>query len=212
MSKIPNKQMNEIKNSNERKSKSHIYKLTFAGIITAISIVLVLPSFKIFPAASFLEYNPSDIPIIIASLTLGPLWGILISVAVSAIQALTISAESGLYGFLMHVSATAVFALTAGLTFSSTREKRRNIFRRESKYILKLWIALVFGGIASVIVMIPMNLIFVPLFMGGTYKEVVPMLLSAIVPFNVLKMILNCAGSGILFSATKSVLNKIKIF
>jgi len=208
MNNIPKNQNNSI----ERKNKSHIYRLCFAGIITAISIVLVLPSFKIFPAASFLEYNPSDIPIIIASLTLGPIWGFLISVAVSAIQAVTISAESGMYGFLMHVSATSIFALLSGIIFSPTIKKRKEIFQKDSKYIFRLWLSLIIGGIASVIIMIPMNLIFVPLFMGGTYKDVVPMLLSAIVPFNVLKMLLNCSGAGILFTATKNVLNKIKLY
>lgn len=189
--------------------RAHINKLSFAGIITAISVVLVIPSFRIFPAANFLEYNPSDIPIIIASMTLGPVWGVLISLAVSAIQALTISAESGMYGFLMHVSATSIFALVSGLIFCPTKYKRNEIFTQKKTYMLRLLVSLIIGGIASVLIMIPMNLIFVPLFMGGTYKDVVPMLIPAIIPFNVLKMILNCTGSGVLFSATKSVLNKI---
>ena len=189
--------------------RSHINKLSFAGIITAISVVLVIPSFKIIPAASFLEYNPSDIPIIIASMTLGPLWGVLISLAVSAIQALTISAESGMYGFLMHVSATSIFALASGMIFCPTQNKRKEIFSQKKTYFTRLLVSLIVGGIASVLIMIPMNLIFVPLFMGGTYKDVVPMLIPAIIPFNVLKMILNCTGSGVLFSATKFVLNKI---
>lgn len=196
-------------NSNKNNLRSHIYKLSYAGIMTAISLVLVLPSFKIFPAASFLEYNPSDIPIIIATMTLGPVWGVLISIIVSAIQALTISPESGMYGFLMHVSATCVFALVSGLAFCPTKKKREEIFTPGAKYVLRLWISLILGGIASVLIMIPMNLIFVPFFMGGTFKDVIPMLLPAIIPFNVLKMIINCAGIGILFTATKIVLNKI---
>lgn len=197
-------------NSKKNNLRTHINKISFSGIITAIAVVLVLPSFKIFPAASFLEYNPSDIPIILATLTLGPIWGIIISIAVSAIQALTISAESGMYGFLMHVSATCIFALVSGIIFCPTRQRREEIFTTGSKFAIRLWISLIAGGIASVLIMIPMNLIFVPLFMGGTYKDVVPMITSAIIPFNVLKMIINCAGTGILFTATKPVLNKIK--
>ncbi len=189
--------------------KNHIYRLTLAGIITALSVVLVIPSFKIFPAASFLEYNPSDIPIIIAALTLGPVWGALISIGVSAIQALTISAESGLYGFLMHVSATCIFAVVTGLVFAATEKSRRVVFQKPEKMILKLWVSVILGGVCSVLIMIPMNLIFVPLFMGGTYKDVLPMLIPAIIPFNIIKMIINCAGSGILFLATKPVFKKL---
>jgi riboflavin transporter FmnP len=194
--------------NNKNSLRNHINKLSLAGIISGISMVLVLPSFSVFPAASFLEYNPSDIPIVIASFTMGPLWGILISIVVSAIQALTISAKSGMYGFLMHVSATCIFAFVSGMIFASTKKKRKDIFNSDSIYATRLWISLIVGGILSALAMIPMNLIFVPLFMGGTYKDVVPMLTAAIIPFNMIKMALNCVGTGIVFTATKKVLNK----
>jgi len=122
---------------------------------------------------------------------------------------LTISAQSGLYGFLMHFSATFVFALVTGLIFSPTSDKRKEIFGSSKSAVLRVWISLIIGGVASALIMIPMNLVFVPLFMGGTYKDVVPMLLTAIVPFNALKMILNCSATGVLFISSKPVLNKL---
>ena len=61
------------------------------GMMAAISIILVyLIHFPIFPAASFLEYDPADIPIFICTFLYGPLSGFILTVIVSFIQGFTI--------------------------------------------------------------------------------------------------------------------------
>ncbi len=48
-------------------------RLTTMAVMAALSIVLVaLIHFPIFPAVSFLEYDPADIPILIAGFAFGP--------------------------------------------------------------------------------------------------------------------------------------------
>ena len=65
------------------------------GMMAAISIILVyLIHFPIFPAASFLEYDPADIPIFICTFLYGPLSGFILTVIVSFIQGFTVSAHS----------------------------------------------------------------------------------------------------------------------
>lgn len=52
---------------------SQLRKLTTMGMMAAVSIILVyLIHFPIFPAASFLEYDPADIPIFICTFLYGP--------------------------------------------------------------------------------------------------------------------------------------------
>ncbi len=64
-------------------------KLTVMAMLIAISVVLVyLVRFPIFPTASFLEYDPADIPILIGAFAYGPLAGIILTVAASVIQGL----------------------------------------------------------------------------------------------------------------------------
>ena len=98
--------------------KTNTKKLTTLGVLAACSIVLVsFIHFPIFPAVSFLEYDPADIPILIGTFLFGPIWGVVLTVIVSAIQGMTVSAQSGVYGIVMHVVATSAFTLVAGLIY-----------------------------------------------------------------------------------------------
>ena len=60
-------------------------KLTTLAMLTAISIVLVylirIPMFL-----PFLEYDPADIPIFLATLSFGPATGLILTVVVSLLQ------------------------------------------------------------------------------------------------------------------------------
>ena len=80
-----------------------VRKLVTMAMLAALSIVLVyVIHFPIFPAASFLEYDPADIPILIGTFAYGPLAGVLLTVVVSVIQGMTVSSGSGLMGIAMH--------------------------------------------------------------------------------------------------------------
>ena len=89
-----------------------VRKLVTMAMLAALSIVLVyVIHFPIFPAASFLEYDPADIPILIGTFAYGPLAGVLLTVVVSVIQGMTVSSGSGLMGIAMHIFATSILVL-----------------------------------------------------------------------------------------------------
>ena len=95
-----------------------VRKITTLGILAALSITLVFfIHFPIFPSAAFLEYDPADIPIFIATFAFGPAWGFLLTVVVSVIQGITVSAASNWIGIVMHILATGSFALVAGAIY-----------------------------------------------------------------------------------------------
>lgn len=88
-------------------NKKKTLKLVKMGMLVAISIILVyVIHLPIFPAVPFLEYDPADIPILIGTFAFGPFTGLLLTIATSIIQGITVSANSGLYGILMHIIAT----------------------------------------------------------------------------------------------------------
>ena len=96
-----------------------IRKLVTMAMLAALSIVLVyVVHFPIFPAAPFLEYDPADIPILIGTFAYGPVAGIILTVVVSVIQGMTVSASSGFMGIAMHIFATSILVLVAGVTMS----------------------------------------------------------------------------------------------
>ena len=154
----------------------NIRKLTVMAMLVAISVVLVwLVHFPLFPTAAFLEYDPADIPILIGTFAYGPVAGILLTVAASAIQALTVSVQSGLYGFLMHIISTSLLSVTAGIIY------RYNHTRKGAA------VALIYGTLAMGFGMMLANHFITPVFMGVPVAVVDSMLLSVFLPFNLIK-------------------------
>lgn len=87
--------------------QKNLVRLAKMAMLVAISVILVsIIHFPIFPAVAFLEYDPADIPIFIGTFAFGPIAGLMITVVVSLVQGLTVSAGSGAYGIIMHIIAT----------------------------------------------------------------------------------------------------------
>jgi len=162
--------------------------LVFLALLAALSIVLVtLIHLPILPTASFLEYDPADIPILIGTFLFGPWAGLLLTVVVSVIQGLTVSAASGWIGIMMHIFATGIMVLAAGLIYQHGKSLRRAI------------IALIAGGLAMTASMLVWNIIFTPIFMGTPREVVISMLLPVFLPFNLIKAGINCVVTFLVY-------------
>ena len=158
-------------------------KLAAMGIFAAMSVVLVfLIHFPIFPAAPFLEYDPADIPILIVTFAYGPLSGIIVTVIAAVIQGLTVSAQSGPYGTIMHIISTGTYVLVVGLIYRVKRDT------------LGAGIAIICGVLVNAAVMAAANLVITPIFMGAPVEVVKAMLIPAIIPFNLIK----AGGNGLI--------------
>lgn len=177
--------------------KTDVKKLVKMAVLSALSIVLmVLIRFPIIPSAAFLEYEPADVPILIASFIYGPLSGLLVTVVVSVLQAITLSAGSGWVGLVMHIISTGTLAVVAGFIYRKIHTLKGAI------------IALTLGSLAMTLVMIPSNLFFTVRFWGYPYDAVVAMLPTAIIPFNLVKSVLNSVLVLILYKSTHKIFNK----
>ena len=176
--------------------QSNSVKLAKMAMLVAISIVLVyFIHFPIFPAVAFLEYDPADIPILIGTFAFGPAAGILLTVVTSLLQGLTVSAQSGLYGILMHIIATCTLSCVAGLIYRKNKTKKGAV------------IALVAGTLAMVIVMGCANLVITPLFMGCTVDLVIT-LMPFILAFNAIKAGINSIVTFVLYKRISSFLHR----
>jgi hypothetical protein ELI_0978 len=188
--------MENVVKSTAVKRKQNVRKLTALGMLGAISLILVATvHFPIIPAAPFLEYDPADVPILIGTFAFGPVAGFLLTVVVSIIQGMTVSAASGgPIGIIMHIFATGSCVLIAG-----------NIYRR-NKTRKTAAIALIVGALIMTGAMVLMNLVLTPIFLGTSMEEVIPMLLPAIIPFNLIKAGLNCAITFVLYKSISHLL------
>ena len=85
-------------------------KLTTVAMLCAAAYIAA--AIGRIPIILFLKYDPKDIIIVIGGLIYGPFTSFLISLLVSFVQMMTISAN-GLLGFLMNVISSSSFACTA---------------------------------------------------------------------------------------------------
>ena len=177
--------------------RARTLKVTTHGMLAAVAIVLVaVIHLPILPAAPFLEYDPADIPILIGTFLYGPWTGLALTVVVSLLQGITVSAASGWIGIVMHILATGAFALIAGSIYR-VRHTRGGAA-----------LALVAGSIAMTIIMVGCNLVFTPIFMGTGTKEVIALLVPAIIPFNLLKAGINSVATFIVYKPLSKFLKR----
>jgi riboflavin transporter FmnP len=182
---------NEIKSTTkaEKSGRYNVRKLTTMGMLTALGVVLVaLVRFPLFPAAPFLEYEPSDIAILIGTMIYGPLAGFVLTVLVSFFQAVLLSAGSGWIGFVMHVAATGAMAIVAG-----------NLYKHSKKNLPGAAISLGAGALTMTIVMAGMNLLLTPIFMGTPIDAVLQMMVPIIIPFNLIKAGINSVATFLIY-------------
>lgn len=176
--------------------KNSTRKVALMAMFTAISVVLVYAiRFPMF--LPFLEYNPSDIPILIATFTFGPQTGLLLTILVSVLQGITVSAQSGIVGIVMHIVATASFVVSAGFIY-----KKRN----DNTGVI---LALVGGSLVMTVMMVLWNLLLTPYFMNVSRDMVDALIVPAIIPFNLVKSTINCGIAYVLLKPIKALLAKI---
>ena len=170
-------------------------KLAVMAVLVAVSVVLVyLVHFPLFPAAAHLEYDPADIPILIGAFLYGPVAGLILTAAASAIQAFTVSAQNHVYGLIMHIIATGTLTTVSSLIYRRRKTRRAAV------------IGLLCGTAAMGLIMLPANHFLTPLFMGVPTGAVDALLLPAILPFNLIKA---GANSLLTFLLYKSVSRRV---
>lgn len=173
-------------------------RITVLALLSAISIVLVaLIHFPIFHAVWFLEYDPADIPIIICGLFFGPFAGLMVTVVASVVQGLTVSAQSGFYGIIMHIIATGTYVTVSSL-----------IYRRKKTMLLAI-IGIAAGTIAMALAMAYANLLITPYFMNATVDDVKTLLFPFIIPFNLIKAGANGIIALMLYKPVEIMLKKL---
>lgn len=154
--------------------KEQIRKLVVMAMLVALSVVLIAAvHVPLIPAVSFLEYDPADIPILIGAMAYGPVSGLVLTVVAAVIQGTFIS-TTGPWGILMHIIATGMMTLVASTVYKYRHTKGGAA------------LGLLLGTLARGLVMVPANHFITPIWMGAPVEVVDSLMLSGILPFNLL--------------------------
>ncbi len=178
-----------------KNNKNHLRLLAALALFCALAYAVTL-IFHI--KVSFLTFDAKDAVVCIAAMIFGVLPSTVIALVVSTIEAISIS-DTAFWGWLMNFISTAVFAAVAGI-----------IYRR----VRKMWGAILGLGLAVVIftgVMMAMNLIITPIYMKTSVEVVKGLIPTLLLPFNLIKALLNAALVLAFYKPIVTALRKAKV-
>jgi riboflavin transporter len=173
------------------------------GMLSAISYVLMLLNFPLPAFPSFLLIDFSDVPALIAAITLGPLAGVLVELLKNAVDYVLTGSDTGVpVGHVANFVTGVLFILPTYYIYRHFQTKKGLI------------IGLVAGTVIMSVLMGVLNyFIFLPAykyFMNFDLPNVI--IVTGIVPFNILKGILVTIVFLALFQRLQNWLSKQFLF
>ena len=179
----------------EMSSQSKTRTLTLMAMLAAMAYAAMLITRPLPAVAGFLSYDLKDVIIAIAGFLLGPAAALLITLAVSLIEMVTVS-TTGPIGLLMNLLATAAFVLPPAF-----------LYRRKHS-MAGAAMGLVLGTLLMTAIMLAWNYIVTPMYMGVPRNVVAGMLLPTFLPFNLVKGGLNAGITMLIYKPLSSALKK----
>lgn len=174
-------------------AKQEVQRLTTAAVLSALSIVIMgVLHFPIFPSAPFYEMDFADVPVLICTALLGPLYGLLSLCTVCIVQAVTVSSVSGFIGFYMHFLSSGIMIVVV------------DYIKKHNEGIKGVVMSFICGIFVKTLVMIPLNVVQASMFLGMDMQTFFDTVLNICIAFNVIKAATNIA----LYSLISPVIEK----
>ena len=170
-------------------------QLVTMALMCAVSALLMFLQIPIIPAATFLTYDPSLVPAMVAGFAYGPGSGIAVGVLAVVIHALT---TGDWVGALMNIVATVCYILPAALVYRKLHTYRGAI------------IGLVLGVVLATAASIVSNLTIGVWFWYGSADAILPLMLPAVIPFNLVKTVLNSVLTLVVYKVVSNLVTPEK--
>ena len=170
-------------------------QLVTMALMCALSSLFSFVQIPLLPAAPFLTYDPSLVPAMVCGFAYGPGAGFVVGAIAAVIHGLILGEW---VGSLMNICATLFFVVPAAL-----------IYRK--KHTLQGAIAgLIVGVVTATLGGVVANLTIGVAFWYGTPDAIMPLILPAVVPFNLIKTVLNSLLTLIVHKAISNLITPKK--
>ena len=163
----------------------------FAALAYGVTFVFRIP-------VSFLTFDAKDAILTMAAFIYGPVSAVIMSLLTALIEYATIS-DTGFYGALMNFVSSSAFSFTASLIYKYRRTLTGAIVG------LYISVAVTTG------VMVVMNLLITPLYMGVPRSAVVELLPKLLMPFNFAKALMNAAIVMLIYKPVATALRRARL-
>lgn len=176
-------------------TRTNTKQLTLMAMLAAMAYVAMLITRPLPHVAGFLSYDLKDVVVAISGFMLGAGPAMLITLAVSLIEMVTVS-STGPIGLLMNVLSTCAFVLPSAI-----------LYRRDRR-LKSAALGLTLGVVLMTAVMLAWNYIITPLYMKVPREVVAGMLLPTFLPFNLVKGGLNAGITMLVYKPMVSALRR----
>ena len=133
---------------------------------------------------SLIHIYPADIPILICGFAFGPAAGFIVTLIAAFIQGFTVSAQSGIYGIIMHIVATGAYVLSSSLFYRKHKTKKMAA------------VAIGIGTLTMVVCMFFANLVITPYFLMGAVNSGTVSAVLSLMPFILLFNLIKAVANG----------------
>lgn len=170
-------------------------QLVTMALMCAIGTLLSFIEFPLLPGVTWLKFDASNMPAMVAGFAYGPAGGVAVGIVTAIIHGLLMADFTGA---LMNILVVTCFVLPAAL-----------IYKKKRTYKFAI-IGLVFSIIAGVIGSIIGNLLLTPSWLGVPFDAVVALIIPVLIPFNLLKDLLNSVITLIVYKSISNIITPKK--
>lgn len=184
--------------------KLNIKSMVAIGMLSSISYVLMLLNFPIPPFPQFLMIDFSDIPALIAALIFGPAAGILVELIKNILDYFMTGSATGVpVGHIANFAAGILFVLPTYYVYSKLKTKKGMTFG----LVIGTMVMAVIMSVLNYVVILPAYTFFLN-FPAMSAPEMRTMIVTGILPFNILKGIIISIVFMLIFTRMKTWVEK----
>lgn len=163
----------------------------FSALAFVVALIVRVP-------VMFLTFDAKDAVITIAAFVFGPLAALAVSLVTSLLELVTIGG-TGIYGFIMNFASSATFSLVASLLY------------RQKRTIKRVFVALSAAIVSVTAVMLAMNCLVTPYYMGAPIGDVLDLIPTVLLPFNFAKALLNASIVLLLYKPLSHAMKRVHL-
>ena len=180
-------------NTTANTNKWSTRQLVTMALMTAIGVLLSFIEFPLLPGVTWLKFDASNMPAMVAGFAYGPGGGVAVGILTAILHGLLMADFSGA---VMNIIVVLFYVLPAALIY-----KRMHTFAGAI-------IALVVGTLLAVVGAVLGNLVITPIYTGWPVSEVAAIIVPALLPFNLIKFVIHGVVTFLVYKPISNLLNR----
>lgn len=170
-------------------------QLVTMALMCAIGVLLSFVEFPLLPGVAWLKYDASMMPAMVCGFAFGPGAGLAVGVVGAIIHGILMADFTGA---AMNTLVVFGFVLPAALVYKRSRSYKFAVA------------GLALSCVGAVLMSVVGNLLLTPAWLGVPFQAVVDMIIPILVPFNLLKGLLNSVLTLIVYKSISNLVTPKK--